>query len=45
MVPGAATGDDADPKDDEIPLLGVARSFFVLPLGGHYVLVHEIFHL
>ncbi len=39
------TTEPADPKDDTIPLMGVASSFFVRPLGEHYVFEHEIFHL
>jgi hypothetical protein len=39
------TTQPADPKSDVIPLLGVASSFFVRPLGEYYVLEHEIFHL
>ena len=39
------TTDPADPKNDEIPLMGVASSFFVRQRGQHYVLEHEIFHL
>jgi hypothetical protein len=35
----------ADPKNDEIPLRGLASSFFVRELGGKYVLEFEIFHL
>lgn len=39
------TTEPADPKNDDIPLMGVATSFFVRQLGDHYVLEHEIFHL
>ena len=39
------TTEPADPEDDKIPLMGVASSFFVRQVGGHYVLEHEIFHL
>ena len=39
------TTEPADPNDDDIPLMGVASSFFVRQLGEHYVLEHEIFHL
>jgi hypothetical protein len=39
------TNEPADPKDDKIPLMGVANSFFVRQLGEHYVLEHEIIHL
>ncbi|MCA8988703.1 MAG: hypothetical protein KDA78_13725 [Planctomycetaceae bacterium] len=34
-----------DPKDDEIPLMGLASSFFVREIDGQYVLEHEIFHV
>jgi hypothetical protein len=39
------TTEPADPKDDKIPLMGVASSFFVRQHGEHYVLEHEIFHV
>ena len=39
------TTEPTDPKNDEIPLMGVASSFFVHQLGQRYVLEHEIFHL
>ena len=39
------TTEPADPKNDEIPLMGIASSFFVRQLGEHYVMEHEIFHL
>jgi hypothetical protein len=39
------TNEPADPKNDNIPLNGLASSFFVRPLQGCYVLEHEIFHL
>jgi hypothetical protein len=39
------TNEPADPKRDEIPLMGLASSFFVRPRGEHYVLEFEIFHL
>lgn len=39
------TTEPADPKNDEIPLMGVAASFFVRELAGQYVLEFEIFHL
>ncbi len=38
------TTEPADPKNDEIPLMGLASSFFVRELGGNYVLEFEIFH-
>ncbi len=34
-----------DPKDDEIPLMGLASSFFVREIHGQYVMEHEIFHV
>ncbi len=34
-----------DPKDDEIPLMGLASSFFVREFDGQYVMEHEIFHV
>jgi hypothetical protein len=39
------TTEPADPKNDKIPLMGLASSFFVRPHRGYYVLEHEIFHL
>ena len=39
------TTEPADPKNDKIPLRGVASSFFVRQLGEYYVMEHEIFHL
>jgi hypothetical protein len=39
------TTEPADPNNDEIPLMGVASSFFIRQLGKHYVLEHEIFHV
>jgi hypothetical protein len=33
-----------DPKNDEIPLMGLAASFFVREHEGCYVLEFEIFH-
>lgn len=39
------TTEPADPKNDEIPLMGLASSFFVRQLDGHYVLEFEIFHV
>jgi len=38
------TTEPADPKNDEIPLMGLASSFFVRQLREHYVLEFEIFH-
>jgi hypothetical protein len=32
-------------KGDDIPLMGLATSFFVRPYHGHYVLEFEIIHL
>jgi len=34
----------SDPKSDQIPLMGLATSFFVRPHEGAYVLELEIFH-
>lgn len=39
------TTQPADPKDDNIPLMGVANSFYVRQLGAHYVVEHEIIHV
>jgi hypothetical protein len=38
------TTEPADPKNDAIPLMGLATSFFVRELAGRYVLEFEIFH-
>jgi hypothetical protein len=43
MVP--PTTEPADPKNDKIPLKGLARSFFVRKLGEKYVMEFEIFHV
>ncbi len=45
MAQVPVTTEPANPKDDKIPLMGVASSFFVRQRGEHYVLEHEIFHL
>jgi len=45
MAQVPVTTEPADPKNDEIPLMGVAASFFVRELAGQYVLEFEIFHL
>jgi hypothetical protein len=45
MAQVPVTSEPADPKNDAIPLMGVASSFFVRQLGEHYVLEHEMFHL
>jgi hypothetical protein len=34
-----------DPKDDKIPLMGLATSFLIREYKGKYVLDFEIFHL
>jgi hypothetical protein len=34
----------SDPKSDQIPLMGLATSFFVRPHAGAYILELEIFH-
>ena len=39
------TTEPADPKNDKIPLMGLATSFFVREYNRHYVLEFEIFHL
>jgi hypothetical protein len=39
------TTEPADPKNDEILLMGLASSFFVRKRRGHYVLEFEIFHV
>jgi hypothetical protein len=39
------TTEPADPKADDIPLMGLASSFFVREREGEYVLEFEIFHL
>ena len=45
MAQVPVTTEPADPKNDGIPLMGLASSFFVRELGGQYVLEFEIFHL
>ena len=39
------TTEPADPKNDAIPLMGLASSFFVRQIEEHYVLEFEIFHV
>jgi len=39
------TTEPNNPKDDEIPLMGLAVSFFVKEYNNSYILVLEIFHL
>ncbi len=39
------TTEPDDPKDDEIPLMGLATSFFVRRLHDQYAPEFEIFHL
>ncbi len=39
------TTDPADPKNDEIPLMGLAISFFIRQSGQSYVMEFEIFHV
>ena len=39
------TTEPSDPKNDEIPLMGLAASFFVREHQGSSVLEFEIFHL
>jgi len=38
------TTEPADPKKDDIPLMGLAASFYIRPLDSHYVMEFEIFH-
>lgn len=45
MAQVPVTTEPADPKNDEIPLMGVAGSFFVRELDGYFVLEFEIFHV
>lgn len=45
MAQVPVTTEPADAKNDEIPLMGVAASFFVRALPGQCVLEFEIFHL
>lgn len=39
------TTEPGDPKNDKIPLMGLAGSFFVRELDGKYVMEFEIFHV
>jgi hypothetical protein len=39
------TTEPDDPKNDNIPLMGLASSFFVRKKGDSLVLSHEIFHI
>jgi hypothetical protein len=39
------TTEPADPKDDKIPLMGLATSFFVRQYQGQYVFEFDIFHV
>ncbi len=45
MAQVPVTTEPADPKNDEIRLMGLACSFFVRERDGQYVLEFEIFHL
>ena len=45
MAQVPVTTETCDPKNDEIPLMGLASSFFVRERQGYYVLEFEIFHL
>src|SRR5262245_38153489 len=38
------TTEPRNPKDDKIPLMGLASSFFVRRYAEHYILEFEIFH-
>jgi hypothetical protein len=44
MAQVPVTTEPDDPKNDAIPLMGVASSFFVRPWRDYFVLEHEIFH-
>jgi hypothetical protein len=39
------TTEAKDPKRDDIPLMGLATSFFLREYQSHYVMEFEIFHL
>jgi hypothetical protein len=39
------TTEPADPNRDDIPLMGLASSFFVRHLGEHCIMEFEIFHV
>jgi hypothetical protein len=45
MAQVPVTTEPEDPKNDAIPLMGLASSFFVREQDGQYVLEFEIFHL
>lgn len=45
MAQVPVTTEPADPKNDKIPLMGLASSFFVRERNEQYVLEFEIFHL
>ena len=45
MAQVPVTTEPADPKNDKIPLMGLASSFFVRERDEQYVLEFEIFHL
>lgn len=45
MAQVPVTTEPDDPTNDEIPLMGLASSFFVRQRGEYYVLEFEIFHL
>jgi hypothetical protein len=45
MAQVPVTTEPADPKNDKIPLMGLAISFFVRERDEQYVLEFEIFHL
>jgi len=45
MAQVPVTTEPADPKNDAIPLMGLASSFFVRERDRQYVLEFEIFHL
>ena len=45
MAQMPVTTEPSDPKNDKIPLMGLASSFFVRERDECYVLEFEIFHL
>jgi hypothetical protein len=45
MVQIPVTTEPGDPKNDQIPLMGLASSFSVREHQGHYVLEFELFYL
>jgi len=45
MAQVPVTTEPANPKNDEIPLMGIASSFFVRQQGNSNVMEHKIFHV